>query len=100
MKIDPAVKTLAPAPVVEERTRSLKQPAGQPNEARGDVHLSSLSSSLSSIDANLDAGKAVDSQRVAQIKQAIADKSFKVDSSVVADRLIDSTREFLRSQKQ
>lgn len=100
MKIDPAVKTLAPAPVVEERTRMPKQPTGQPGDARGDVHLSSLSSSLSSIEANLDTGKAVDSQRVAEIKQAIADKSFKVDSSVVADRLIDSTREFLRSQKQ
>jgi negative regulator of flagellin synthesis FlgM len=100
MKIDPAVKTLAPATNVEERTRMPKQLAGQPGEARGNVQLSSLSSSLSNIEANLETGKSVDSQRVAEIKQAIAEKRFEVNSSVVADRLIDSTRDFLRSQKQ
>ena len=100
MKIDPAVKTLAPAPIVEERTPMPKHPAEQPRNARGEVQLSSLSSSLRSIEANLGTTQSVDGQRVAEIKQAIAEKRFEVNSSVVADRLIDSTREFLHSQKQ
>ncbi|MES2563829.1 MAG: flagellar biosynthesis anti-sigma factor FlgM [Pseudomonadota bacterium] len=100
MKIDPAVKTLAPAPIAEERTPMPKQSAEQPGNARGEVQLSSLSSSLRSIESNLGTTQSVDGQRVAKIKQAIAEKRFEVNSSVVADRLIDSTREFLRSQKQ
>ncbi len=100
MKIDPAVKMLASAPVVEERTPTPRQPAEKPDEARGEVQLSSLSSSLRSIEASLGTEQSVDSQRVVEIKQAIADKRFDVNASVVADKLIDSTREFLRSQKQ
>lgn len=101
MKIDPTVKTAAPAPVAEERTRAQKQPteqaAGQPGAS---VQLSSLSAHLQEIEAGLDTEKAVDSKRVAEIKRSIADGSFKVDSEKVADRLIEGTREFLRAQKQ
>jgi negative regulator of flagellin synthesis FlgM len=102
MKIDPTVKTTAPSAVVEERTRAQKQQETEKAKAQpsASVKLSSLSSHLQEIEAGLDSSKAVDSQRVAEIKRSIEDGSFKVDSKVVADRLIEGTRDFLRAQKQ
>ena len=103
MKIDPTLKTAAIAPLVEERTRTAKQQqqAEKPAEqGSASVKLSSLSSQLQEIEARMDETKAVDAKRVAEIKRSIEDGSFKVDSSVVADRLLEGTREYLKSQKQ
>ncbi len=101
MKIDPTVKTIAPTLVGEERNRALKQaPAQSGGEPGSSVQLSSLSSQLREIEANLDAGKAVDGKRVAEIKRSIADGTFEIDSGKVADRLIENTRDFLRANKQ
>ena len=101
MKIDPTLKTATIAPVVEERTRTAKQQAEKPVEKESaSVKLSPLSSQLQEIEARMDASKAVDAKRVADIKRSIEDGSFKVDSSVVADRLLDSTRESLQARKQ
>lgn len=102
MKIDPTLKTIAPTSVAEERTRNLKQQETEKpakNESAS-VKLSSLSSQLQEIEARMDSTKAVDSKRVAEIKRSIEDGSFKVDSSVVADRLLESTRESLQARKQ
>ena len=101
MKIDPTLKTASIAPIVEERTRTAKQQAEKPVEKESSsVKLSSLSSQLQEIEARMDSSKAVDSKRVAEIKRSIEDGSFKVDSSVVADRLLESTRESLQARKQ
>jgi negative regulator of flagellin synthesis FlgM len=101
MKIDPTVKTLPPTPVAEERNRVQKQATEKATSQPGaSVQLSSLSSHLQEIDAGHDTEKAVDSKRVAEIKRAIADGSFKVDSGAVADRMLESTREVLRAHKQ
>jgi negative regulator of flagellin synthesis FlgM len=97
MKIDPTVKTSAPA-AIDERVRSPKQETPQPGKPRSDVQLSTLSSQLREIEAGLDTG-AVNAARVEEIKRAIADGSFQVDSEIVADRLIAATRDFLRSHK-
>ena len=102
MKIDPTLKTATVAPVVEERTRTTKQQAEKAAEKTesASVKLSSLSSQLQEIEARMDKSQAVDSKRVAEIKRSIEDGSFKVDSSVVADRLLESTRESLQARKQ
>lgn len=100
MKIDPTLKTLPTAPVVEERARTQKQQSEKAAESRGEVQLSALSSRMRDIEAKLESEKSVDSKRVSEIKQAIAEKRFEVNSSIVADKLLEGTREFLRSQKQ
>ena len=102
MKIDPTLKTAAIAPIVEERTRTAKQQQAEKPEKQesASVKLSSLSSQLQEIEARMDASKAVDAKRVAEIKRSIEDGSFQVDSSVVADRLLEGTREYLKAQKQ
>ena len=99
MKIDPTVKPIAPA-VLDDYVRNPKQETPQPgNKPRDEVELSSLSSQLHEIEAGMGAGEAVDNARVEEVKRAIADGSFKVDSGKVADRLIQATREFLLSHK-
>jgi negative regulator of flagellin synthesis FlgM len=99
MKIDPTVKTSAPA-AIDERVRSPKQENPQSGgKPRSDVQLSPLSSQLHDIEAGMEAGGAVDSARVAEVKRSIDEGRFQVDSAKVADRLVAATREFLRSHK-
>jgi negative regulator of flagellin synthesis FlgM len=54
-------------------------------------HIRTLESQLASVDVT-DVGK------VESVKAAIADGSFTVDAEVVADRLIDHTKEALRKR--
>ena len=99
MKINPSVKTIAPAAVSGERTREKKQVEQQPAGSGSSVKLSPLSSQLREIEAGMDKS-AVDSKRVAEIKQAIDEGRFEVNSGAVADRLLENTRDFLRTHKQ
>lgn len=100
MKINPSVQTVAPSAITEERVRAQKQ-AEQPKAPAGsNVKLSSLSSQLREIEAGMDKSQSVDSKKVAEIKKAIEEGRFEVNSSAVADRLLENTREFLRTHKQ
>jgi len=63
------------------------------------VRLSTLSARMREIETRLGDTKVVDSARVAEIKQAIAEGRFKINPDVVADRLIDTVRELLSSHK-
>jgi negative regulator of flagellin synthesis FlgM len=99
MKINPSIKPLAPAAVSGERAREKKQVEQQPAGSGSSVKLSPLSSQLREIEAGMDKS-AVDSKRVAEIKKAIDAGTFQVNSGVVADRLLDNTRDFLRTHKQ
>ena len=100
MKIDPTAKINPPSIVSDERTRPGKQPDNPETRARSDVQLSPLSAQLKNIEASLNVGTAVDSNRVAEIKAAIAEGRFEVNAEKVADRLIVATREFLSASKQ
>ena len=101
MKIDPSMKAIAPAAVAEERARVQKQAEQPPKVQSGSsVKLSSLSSSLREIEAGMEKTETVDSKKVAEIKKAIQEGRFEVNASAVADRLLENTRDFLRTHKQ
>ncbi len=92
-----------PAGVAGTQDVQGSKPAGPVQSApkpTGDrVAITSLSSQLQALESRLSDVAVVDVARVDAIKQAISEGRFKVDSEVVADRLITTVKEYLLSQK-
>jgi negative regulator of flagellin synthesis FlgM len=57
-----------------------------------------LSGQLQNIEKNLSKGEVFDAERVAEIKQAISEGRFTVNADKVADGLLDTVRELIRSR--
>lgn len=72
--------------------QGVQQPAAE------QVDLSPLSSKLQAIEATLATSPAVNSERVAEIKQAIAEGRFQINSERIADGLLSSVRQMLAKQ--
>lgn len=100
MKIDHTVKSIAAGTITGDRpSQARAAPAGNTAPGGAKVELSALSSRLHAIEVGLEDAKIVDSARVAEIKQAISEGRFRVNSEVVADRLIDTVKELIRAHK-
>ena len=56
-----------------------------------------LSTQLQNIEKNLSNGEVFDAARVEEIKQAISEGRFTVNTEKVADRLLESVRDLLRT---
>lgn len=100
MKIDNSLKSVG-TPAGESRSgkgAGTGQVAKAP-EAGVNVALSGLSTKLQSLEATLSSGEIMDSARVAEIKQAIAEGRFKVNPDVVADRLLQTVQDLIRAYK-
>ncbi|MCX7194068.1 MAG: flagellar biosynthesis anti-sigma factor FlgM [Proteobacteria bacterium] len=99
MKIDKPGNAL-PAGLLNEstaRTTNTKtSPA--PQQSSTSVSLGSTATQLSKMEASMAGTPVVDANKVTQIKQAISDGRFQVNSSAVADGLIQSVRDLIRSQ--
>lgn len=76
-----------------ERADDSKKGATTKNEH---VHLSTLSSGAQTSDAS---ASIVDAAKVAEIKQAISEGRFKVNSDVVADRLLETVKELIQNKR-
>lgn len=63
------------------------------------VKISSMSAYLQAIERGFANTPVVNSARVAELKQAISDGHFKVDSEKVADRLLNTVRELILTHK-
>jgi len=99
MKIDSSMKSVSAGAVSAGGAKPGKGAASAPNSGGGDrVQLSPLSSQLHAIESSMADTPVVDSARVAQIRQAIADGRFKVNPDAVADSLLQTARELLRSR--
>jgi negative regulator of flagellin synthesis FlgM len=99
MKIDNSIKPVTTGAVSGGSARPGKGAASAPSSGGGDrVELSPLSSQLQAIESSMADTPIVDSARVAEIKQAIAEGRFKVNPDVVADHLLQTARELLRSR--
>ncbi len=73
--------------------------ADAPEQPAADVRLSDLSTKLADLEARLAGTEAFDTKRIDEIKQAISEGRFKVNSEAVADKLIANVQEMLGGKK-
>jgi negative regulator of flagellin synthesis FlgM len=99
-----SIKPTSPTGV--EGVTSGKPAGSQPatatqTSARGDkVEITSLSAQLAQLEKVLADVGVVDASRVAELKLAISEGRFHVDSELVADKLLASVREYLLTQQK
>jgi negative regulator of flagellin synthesis FlgM len=103
VKIEKTSKPLSPSAVGEGQARGIAaKTAGQTSSApTGDasVNLGATSAQLRSMEASMANSPLVDVAKVAEIKQAISEGRFQVNSGVVADRLIQTVKDLVGAQK-
>lgn len=102
MKIDGNLRSIQSGQVSEGKggTGKAGTATPQPGASAGPrVQLSPLGSQLAGIEASLANVPVVDTQKVEEIKQAISDGRFKVNSDVIADKLLETVRELIQAQK-
>jgi negative regulator of flagellin synthesis FlgM len=98
VKINSAIPSVGTAPDSgRPRTESRVAPRSS-TESDTQVDVSSLASRLQELGGTLSSSPVVDSKRVAEIKQAIAEGRFKIDPERIADGLLDSVRQLLKKQ--
>jgi negative regulator of flagellin synthesis FlgM len=98
MKIEKNSKPLPATSVGEISTRTLaaKTNSNKSPETQGtSVHLGSTSAQLRSMESSLASTSVVDVKKVAEIKQAISEGRFQVNSGVVADKLLNTVRDLI-----
>lgn len=96
MKIEGTGKPLGTVQSTDTRP---KPAADSPKTESGDkVELSSLSSSLQKAEVAISEAPDIDTSRVAEIKLAISEGRFKIDTNRIADGLINSVRDLLDGQ--
>ena len=79
------------------RTTGSKTGAAENNETS--VHLGTTTAQLRTIESSMASSPVVDVQKVAEIKQAISEGRFQVNSGVVADRLITTVKELITASQ-
>ena len=102
MKIDKPTSPLPANPLTEgaAKGKPASSPAAQQpgQSASTSVSLGSTATQLHSMGSSMANRPAVDTAKVAEIKQAISEGRFKVNSGVVADRLIATVRDLIESK--
>jgi len=99
MKIDKPGNAL-PAGVLNESTArtTIPKPSPAPLQPGTSVSLGSTATQLGRMEASMAGTPVVDANKVSQIKQAISDGRFQVNSSAVANGLIQSVRDLISNQ--
>ncbi len=100
MKIDKTSKPLPATKVGEATARgtAAKPETNGASTAKTDstsVHLGTTTAQLRSMESAIASTPIVDAKKVAEIKQAITEGRFQVNSGVVADKLITTVRELI-----
>ena len=100
MKIDNTLKTITAGAIPDEPERVARKPVTDSTAAPADsVQLSPLSTHLQAIEKGFADTPIVDTAKVDEIKQAIANGYFKVDAGKVADRLLQTVHELILAHK-
>ncbi len=103
VKIDKSSKPLPLAPAGEGKARTpVAKPgdnAPSPAASGTSVNLGTTSAQLRSMESRVANTPLVNASKVAEIKQAISEGRFQVNSSVVADSLIRSVTDLISAHK-
>lgn len=100
MKIDNSMKTTAVDAIGGSNSKAESRPKDQRSATAGtDVQLSALSSKLHSLEAAGADAEHIDAAKVESIKRAIAEGRFRVNPEAVADRLLDTVKSLIRSDR-
>lgn len=98
MKIDKRITPPAAAKVSATKGKGAGK-ASTPSSGGGDsLTLTDSSTRIRALESQLASVDVTDMGKVESVKSALADGSFTVDAEVVADRLIDHTKEALRKR--
>jgi negative regulator of flagellin synthesis FlgM len=104
MKIE---KTSSPTPAPKVGETGSRAPAARTTgnktnaaETGGtSVHLGTTTAQLHTIESSMANTPVVDPKKIAEIKQAITEGRFQVNSEVVADRLISTVKELITASQ-
>jgi negative regulator of flagellin synthesis FlgM len=100
MKIDKTPPQLPASQIGELAPRSPNaKPTNSATQSATSVHLGTGSAQLRKLESSIANSPVIDTAKVNEIKQAISDGRFQVNSGVVADRLIDSVKELISANK-
>lgn len=100
MKIDNNTPPLPSVLIGDAAPRtSATKPVATP-EVSTSVNLSSASANLRTIENGVSSAPSVNAAKVAEIKQAITEGRFQVNSSAVADSLINSVKELITTAQR
>lgn len=101
MKIDKPSKPLPANPIGEGSARATNSkgktspPPAPQQSGSASVSLGSTATQLQSMESSMANSPVANAAKVAEIKQAISDGRFKVNSEVVADRLLETVRDLI-----
>ena len=103
MKIDKPGKPLPASPIAEGKPHAAPKgksnlPAAAQQPSSTSVSLGSTATQLHSMESSMASTPVADPCKVAEIKQAISDGRFKVNSEIVADQLIETVRDLIGSR--
>lgn len=96
MKIDNSIKPTGAPPGGGVRPQKRAEGGAAAAAASDEVKLSPLAGQLQAAESQ---PPVVNSARVQEIKQAIAEGRFSINAGAIADRLIDTARELVYSQR-
>jgi negative regulator of flagellin synthesis FlgM len=100
MKIDNSFKSVGGLPSGDDRpAKAQPKSEGAAPEQGVSVDISARSAQMQAMEARLGGTQVVDTARVSEIKQAIADGQFKVNPEVVADRLLATVKELIAAYR-
>ncbi|MCA1925601.1 MAG: flagellar biosynthesis anti-sigma factor FlgM [Thiobacillus sp.] len=97
MKIDKRITPPAAAKVSAAKGKTTGKASG-PGGGGDSLTLTESSTRIRALESQLASVDVTDTGKVESVKAALADGSFTVDAEVVADRLIDHTKESLRKR--
>lgn len=101
MKIEKSSTPLPPPSVSESGARApaAKTAGNAPSPQGVNVSLGSATSQLRSMESKIANSPSVDAKKVAEIKSAISEGRFQINSSAIADRLINNVKDLISASQ-